>query len=360
MKTRPRFGFTLVELLVVIAIIGMLVALLLPAINSAREAGRRSTCMNNLHQISLALNTHISTYGRLPAGATITPTFASAYLSRDFSVWYEATQTYPGSSGASWMVYILPYMERHDLYDHWDFTHSVLVNKAQAQTDIKEFYCPSRRAGVRPGDVSIMFQGWTSGGTDYGACMGHGDIWVNTLGPSGDHFFVDSQYVVPNAAPSSTPAYAQTRLEAGVFYPNSRTTLNQVTDGPSHTIMVAELQRLHDPGYVPAGQNPEYYGPSLQSNDGWAVGGVSCAFDCNIANGDGDLGQTGGLNNNFFEGAGSLHPGGANFGSVDGAVHFINENIDQNTYALLGSMADGGRFATSPTAAPLFVDFPDH
>ena len=66
-----RIGFTLVELLVVIAIIGLLVALLLPAINSAREAGRRATCSNNMHQIGLALNAHISAYGFLPSGMRV-------------------------------------------------------------------------------------------------------------------------------------------------------------------------------------------------------------------------------------------------------------------------------------------------
>jgi prepilin-type N-terminal cleavage/methylation domain-containing protein len=358
MKMRRRLGFTLVELLVVIAIIGMLVALLLPAINSARESGRRSTCMNNVHQIALALNNHLSTYGSLPPGMKLIPNYATTYLTRDYSIWYEATQTFPGSSGASWMVYILPYMEHHELFDHWDFSHSVLVNKAQAQTDIKEFYCPSRRAGVRPGDVSLMFQGWTAGGTDYGGCVGHGDFWVNTLGPAGDHMIVDSQYIVPNASPSLPPqTIIQTKLESGVFYPNSQTTLSQISDGASHTLIIGELQRMHDPGYVPPGENPTYYGPSKQSNDGWAVGGVSSAFDCNIANGDGDLGQPGGLNNGFFEQAGSQHPGGANFASVDGGCRFLSEDIDQILYALLGSMADSGVLQQGMDPQP--VQFPD-
>ena len=129
-------------------------------------------------------------------------------------------------------------------------------------------------------------------------------------------------------------------LKIGVFYPNSRTTLNQITDGAAHTIMIGELPRLHDPGYVPAGQDPEYYGPCLTSSDGWALGGLSTLFDCAVYDEGGDMGQPGGFNNQFFEDAGSQHPGGADFGAVDGSVHFINENINSQTYAYLGSMAD--------------------
>ena len=81
-----RSGFTLVELLVVIAIIGMLVALLLPAINAAREAGRRATCANNVHQIGLALNAHISAYGYLPSGMRIVSNFATSHLTQDYSI----------------------------------------------------------------------------------------------------------------------------------------------------------------------------------------------------------------------------------------------------------------------------------
>ena len=357
MNRRRRIGFTLVELLVVIAIIGMLVALLLPAINAAREAGRRATCQNNVHQIGLALNAHVSSYGYLPPGVRVISSFPTAYLTRSYSIWYEATQMSQGCNGASWMLYVLPFMEHTDIFDHWNFTHSVLFNQLQAQTDIKEFYCPSRRSAVSAADAQIMFQNWTRGGTDYGGCVGHGNFWDNTLGPDGDHMICAAEYTVPNAATDATTRF-QTNLEIGVFYPNSQTTLNQITDGTSHTIMIGELQRLHNPGYVPAGQSAEYYGPSMTSNDGWAVGGVATAFDCNVAGGETDSGQPGGFNNPFFENAGSLHPNGANFGAVDGAVHFISENINQNTYAMLGAMADGGVLAPGNTSAGA-IQFPD-
>ena len=338
MKRRGS-GFTLVELLVVIAIIGTLVGLLLPAINSARESGRRTACSNNMKQIGLALHSHISTYGYLPPGIKLKSDYASKYKATSYGVWYEATQTQTGYYGTSWMLYILPFMERHDIFDHWDLTHSVAGvagNQLLAQTEIREFFCPSRRGGTRSGDAVIMFQHWTTGGTDYGGCVGSTDFWDNDLDAStGAHKISAAMYIVPK----SSPQEPETALQAGVFYPNSHTTLNQITDGAAHTILIGELQRLHDPGYTPEGQSQQYYRSSLTSNDGWATGGVGTLFDCNTAGGY-DQGQPGGFNHPFFENAGSLHPGGANFAAVDGSTHFLSENIDSQVYAYLGSMAD--------------------
>jgi prepilin-type N-terminal cleavage/methylation domain-containing protein/prepilin-type processing-associated H-X9-DG protein len=340
MKKQGRIAFTLVELLVVIAIIGILIGLLLPAINAAREAGRRASCANNVKQIALALNNHISALGYLPPGVQLESDYLSRCASNSYDPWAEAELTHPGKSGASWMLFILPFMERHDIYDHWDLTHSVAgsaTNEALARTEIKEFYCPSRRGGCRAGDAVIMFKGWTSGGTDYGGCTGATDTFDNVVSTSTSaHEFNWADDVVPN----DDPGYETTALQAGVFLPNSHTTLNQITDGASHTIMIAELQRLHDPGYTPEGQSLKDYRPSLTSNDGWAAGGVSSLFDCNTSGGW-DKGQPGGFNNPFFENAGSEHPHGANFAAVDGSVHFLNsDDIDQHVYAYLGSMAD--------------------
>ncbi len=343
-----RYGFTLVELLVVIAIIGMLIGLLLPAINAAREAGRRASCSNNVKQIALALNNHIASLGCLPPGIKMVNTYTTQYVTEDYDPWSEAGMESAGCSGASWMLFILPFMEHHDLHDHWDFTHSVFVNKLQAQTDIKEFYCPSRRGSVRTTDTVIMFKNWTAGGTDYGGCVGQTNAWVNTLAPTGDHMLCGACYTVPNVPDPSSKLTVNTQV--GVFYPNSAVTLNQITDGAAHTIMVGEMQRLHDPGFVPRGQDAQYYGPSLTSNDSWAAGGVASLFDCNVAKGNGDSGQPGGFNGPFFENAGSLHPGGANFAYVDGSVHFVSENIDSQAYACLGSMADGVNVGSIPHA----------
>ncbi|HTN77380.1 MAG TPA: DUF1559 domain-containing protein, partial [Pirellulaceae bacterium] len=109
MMERPveaRRAFTLVELLVVIAIIGVLVALLLPAVQAAREAARRMQCSNNVKQLGLSLHNHHDTYNRFPPGGANDQT--------PFG-----TETATSGWGSSWMVYILPYIEQNALYSQW-------------------------------------------------------------------------------------------------------------------------------------------------------------------------------------------------------------------------------------------------
>src|SRR5438067_13078670 len=105
-RSGPRRAFTLVELLVVIAIIGVLVALLLPAVQSARESARRMSCMNNLKQTGIALHNHHDSYGTFPAGGVTNGTCCST------------------QSGATWTIYILPFIEQQTLYDKYDFTQT--------------------------------------------------------------------------------------------------------------------------------------------------------------------------------------------------------------------------------------------
>src|SRR5688572_12222721 len=106
-----RPGFTLVELLVVIAIIGILVALLLPAVQAAREAARRISCSNNLKQVALACHNFHDVYDRLPpGGANDQPPFGTQNTINGNAQW-----------GSSWKVYILPYLEQSAIYDRWQF-----------------------------------------------------------------------------------------------------------------------------------------------------------------------------------------------------------------------------------------------
>jgi len=150
-KVGNSMGFTLVELLVVIAIIGVLVAMLLPAVQSVREAARRTKCMNNLRQIGLAtINFHDANSAFPPARTTSSN-----------QVFFLFARTGPDS----WLVRILPFIEQNNLYQHWDLTKKYKFQKEVAtSTPVGAFLCPSRHTidnAMAP--TTLVFQG--SGGT---------------------------------------------------------------------------------------------------------------------------------------------------------------------------------------------------
>lgn len=318
--SRRRYdGFSLVELLVVITIIGVLVALLVPAVQSAREAARRMECSNRLKQIGLALHNYAQARGVFPPGCIV---FAAAYPG--FDPWNEASGTKPNRHGTSWMLMILPYLDHANIFDSWDFSKNVVGNASLAQTDIETFYCPSRRNTLRRSDQKknrMLDKDWITGGNDYGGCLGAGNGWVN----SNEHAFAKEQTEHPEE-------FWDHELTIGIFSPNSATGFIDINDGTTNTIMTGELQRLD--GSV--GQR--------SSQDGWALGGVATLFTTAIVEKAAKLGQgyqTGGMNNNFFESPGSDHPGGAHFGMADGSVHFLHDEIDKQLFHDLGAMADG-------------------
>lgn len=307
-----RRGFTLIELLVVIAIIAILVALLLPAVQQAREAARRTQCKNHLKQIAVALhNYHDAHRAFPPAVITIDPTASVVICSLTIGYgasdsWTEA-QSGAGAHGTSWMLQILPYIEQENLYNEWDFSLSPSGNRSVGETDLAVFYCPSRRNDAR--SDAIMFQGWLRGGTDYGGCLGA----CNGFHDCGTHEFW-------RVATGNRPE-ADCK---GMFRVNSATRMRDVTDGTSNTAMIGELQRLN------------VNSTSNFSQDGWAIGGVAtvystCSNTCQNGNRIGP-------NNGFFEEPGSQHVGGCHVGMADGAIRFVTDQIDKEIFKALGSM----------------------
>jgi prepilin-type N-terminal cleavage/methylation domain-containing protein len=206
-RTRRARGFTLVELLVVIAIIGVLVALLLPAVQAAREAARRMKCQNNLKQFGLALHNYHDAYGRLPA----------AY----YRAWPTSVGSTFGTPGWGWGAMILPRLEQQALFDALNVSTLQLngnpVTKVPAQTPLTVFRCPSD-TGPKLNASDKRYSYATSN-------------YVAVFGALYDQASV-GQSVVAGSVPNAN---------TGVFGPNSGVRMAEITDGLSNTVMIAEM-----------------------------------------------------------------------------------------------------------------------
>ncbi|MCA9270892.1 MAG: DUF1559 domain-containing protein [Planctomycetales bacterium] len=316
-RARLPHGFTLVELLVVIAIIGILVALLLPAVQSAREAARRMQCKNNIRQLGLGLHTYHEANGEFPFGSTYTTT----------------------TSTVTWATRILPHIEQQNLYDLFDFDVAIThVNNTKALTTIvKAFTCPSDPAGQK-GVLPARCQ----------CCPGSPEksmaLWyVGSAGP-----IYDGNCVYCG---SSTPAatnyccqgknYGQDGDGPGMFYRwPIEVTIDQVKDGTTNTILLGETlpeQTIHNMAFcanMPLGQT------NIPLNNFTPDSQMPVAGDSDSANHG---------RNPYYRTLGfkSLHQGGAMFCMGDGSVHFIAETIDFQLFNQLGTRA-GREVVTLP------------
>ena len=221
-KTWGRRGFTLVELLVVIAIIGVLVALLLPAVQAAREAARRSSCSNNLKQQGIALHNFHDTFNRLPPGCAT-----------DMQPFGTANAGTGNGWGSSWMVFILPQVEQGALYD------KLLFNGSSGHTNannlvyfnnviVKGYVCPSStttpRLKARDG-VNIARADYVgiAGAVDSAEFFPTAYPWTDGTEKAGDHGISSA---------------------SGTFFHNSQVNLAGLTDGTSNTIIVGEQSTM--------------------------------------------------------------------------------------------------------------------
>ena len=313
-----KTGFTLVELLVVIAIIGILVALLLPAIQAAREAARRTSCLNQVKQISLALHNHCVARSAFPSGfvssSSSCPGFGSGAM----------------DMGPPWSVLILPYLEDISRYDSFDFDESFVgtlsvyeedtstVNYDEQAKSNPDFQCVSDLNSNEQVAVT-NYVGVMGGGTDAEAAC------TATLGAQRAKVFFDN----------------------GILYANSKTQTREITDGLSNVFLIGETvyQASHEPGedlYHTWAGHRRAAGKTCCTNPttlAAAVDGINSRFNSFGVAAIPNSWQVG--NHLVPRMFGSFHPGGCHMGMADGSVRFIDEEIDINVYRDLGDRSDG-------------------
>ncbi len=338
-------GFTLVELLVVIAIIGILVALLLPAVQAAREAARRSQCTNNLKQLTLGAVNLESTTGRLPASGwrgnwTADPNRGSG-------------KDQPGS----WFFCILPYIEQqqiHDMGKGLSGPNRIAAITQRDQLPLNVANCPSRRSGgPYPGNGTCRTGDGSGGATTFSqTSFARGDYAVSV----GDETSFDSrcQTLSPNDYNGKAGFPPPLSSFSGVSFCGTAVKLQQITDGLTNTIAFGErwipqdaidgsiTWRADDWGMYSGFQDDTVRSTFYAGHS--ASGAPRPATHLPLSTGDtlseaqAKLGADAPLAELF----GSSHPGVCLFSMCDGSVQGVSFDVEPETYRRMGARADEG------------------
>lgn len=341
----------MIELVVVMAVIAILVSLLMPAIQQARGAARRTQCRNNLRNVALAVLQTTEVQGRFPASAVYG--------------WDPATNI--TFNGYSWVVSILPHLDQANLADKWrkEKPTNDPINETLAHTYLPILTCPDDPSIVGMGDLSFV----VSGGLGFSAKPGQfGDCPIDPFG--GNALDLNGNGITCASLQDDTgnPTDRQMFKHFGVFFLNALTPVEEkrshnlasITDGVTHTYMLSENVRV---GFNPSRPNDSHWGMVLAYQHSFFIGNPCANHDC--TNGDIDYARSNagaaainsGLNSP--EGSSpvpnSFHPGGVNMAFCDGRVQFLSEKIDGAVYAAQAS-PQGGRLNGTRFAQPLVTD----
>jgi prepilin-type N-terminal cleavage/methylation domain-containing protein/prepilin-type processing-associated H-X9-DG protein len=345
----PAPGFTLIELLVVITIVAILIALLLPAVQYARELARRSQCTNNLKQMGLATHSYVAALGAFPIGNRGLPMHFSPSFDRQAGLC--SPQVYMGHTA---FVFLLPFLENGNTYNTYNLTrpYNSFVNSTGVSTLVSTYICPTDTVASRLPSNFINFAR-----ASYGVSRGLQETTVLT-------------WARTSVLPDTGAPFADTcnqGLGDGMFGVDNSVILRNVDDGFSTTMLFGETSQFTN---EPPGSNfnfnntswywvgPPWTGASYWKGDIRITGGAyqvpklnapadrngSKLSDCFFRSGVmfppdwipvkacQELGQWG------FR---SLHPGGANFAFGDGSVKFIKNEISLNIYRALATRSGG-------------------